>query len=89
MKVRSWKWLLGVTALLVLGACGSKAELGEECSEVGSTDPCEDGLVCDTLSTSSAATACLKVCTADTDCASTQACTGVSKGNLKACHTKP
>jgi hypothetical protein len=87
MKVRSLRWLLGVTALVVLSACG-KAALGEECDEVGSTSPCEDGLVCDTLSQSSDATACLKVCDDDSDCAATQSCTGVSKGNLKACHSK-
>jgi hypothetical protein len=87
MKVRSMKWLLGVTALVVLSACG-KAALGEECDEVGSTSPCEDGLVCDTLSQSSGAAACLTLCDDDTDCASTQSCTGVSKGNLKACHPK-
>jgi hypothetical protein len=88
MKARSVKWLLGVTALLVLGACGNTAALGEECDDVGSTGPCDDGLVCDTLSSSSDAAACLMICDEDADCAATQACTGVSKGNLKACHTK-
>lgn len=87
MKVGSLKWLLGVTALVVLSGCG-KAALSEECDEVGSTSPCEDGLVCDTLSQSSTAASCLKVCASDADCPSTQACTGVSKGNLKACHPK-
>jgi hypothetical protein len=88
MKARSLKSLLAVTALVLLGACGSKAELGEVCDDVGSTEPCEDGLVCDSVSQSTESTACFKVCGTDADCASTEQCTGVSKGSLKACHPK-
>jgi hypothetical protein len=76
-----------LSGLLALAACG-KAELGEECDKTGSTDECVEGGICDTLGGGSTVLQCLKVCTTDADCPTTQACTGVSGSNQKACHNK-
>lgn len=76
-----------LTGLMAMTACG-KAEIGEECDKTGSTDECVEGGICDTLGGDTAVLQCLKICTQDSDCPSTQACTGVSGSNLKACHNK-
>jgi hypothetical protein len=76
-----------LSGLLALAACGN-AEIGEECDKTGSTDECVEGGICDTLGGGSTTLQCLKICTQDSDCPTTQACTGVSGSNLKACHNK-
>ena len=74
-------------ALGLLAGCGG-VEIGEECDEedVGSTGPCVEGGVCDSESGSSDRSICLAVCDADEDCGDGYHCTGVSRGNAKACH---
>lgn len=75
-----------LSSLLALSAC--KADIGEECDKSGSTDECVDGGICDTLGSGTTTLQCLKICTTDADCPTTQACTGVSGSNQKACHNK-
>ena len=75
-----------LSGLLALAAC--KADIGEECDKTGSTAECVEGSACDTLGGGSTVLQCLKVCTSGVDCPTTRACTGVSGGNLKACHNK-
>ncbi|QRK11868.1 hypothetical protein JQX13_18505 [Archangium violaceum] len=76
-----------LVGLLAVTACG-KAEIGEECDKTGSTDECVEGGICDTLGGDTTGLQCLKICTQDSDCPATQACTGVSGSNQKACHNK-
>lgn len=77
--------MLAVVA--VLAGCGG-AEIGEECDEqdVGSSDPCVEGGICDSESSSSDLAVCLEICEVDEDCAEGYHCTGVSRSNQKACH---
>jgi hypothetical protein len=72
-----------ILLLPLLFACAS--DIGEECDETGSSDECVDGAICDTTS---GGTVCLKQCSSDADCASTEECNGVSGTNTKACHAK-
>ena len=79
--------LLALTSLLtaaVLNGCGTSA-LGEDCSSVGKSEGCDDGLICDNDAGKSV---CLKICTVDADCPATQACTAVTGVVTKACHTR-
>lgn len=71
----------GLATLLACGAAG----LGEACDKEGSTEPCDDGLVCG--KETSGALRCQKLCTAQTDCAADEECNGMS-GNLKGCRKK-
>ena len=61
--------------------CGSPG-LGEECDEAGSTDACEDGLVC---TNESGKNSCRQLCTDQAQCAAGLSCNGVSGTNLKSC----
>lgn len=77
---------VSLAALLLLGLACGKAEIGESCDDSGSQEECVENAVCDT---EGAGSFCLKVCQDDTQCdAATEACTGVSGSNLKACHKK-
>jgi hypothetical protein len=68
-------------------ACSGESKLGEECDEPGKTeDVCESGGVCGKQSTG--ATLCLKICTDDANCASTEECNGVEGTNVKGCRLK-
>jgi hypothetical protein len=68
-------------------ACSGESKLGEECDEVGKTeDVCESGSVCGKQTTG--AIMCLKVCTDDSSCASTEECNGVEGTNVKGCRAK-
>jgi hypothetical protein len=71
--------LLGVGALAMVSACAST----DACATPGSTTECAQGFICadDILGRE-----CLAICTKQSDCSSTDECTGVSSTNLKACH---
>jgi hypothetical protein len=74
--------LLGVA--LAAAACASSApDVGEKCDKAGDVAACVETALC-TNETGGALT-CRKRCTVQTDCASTEACNGVSGSNLKSC----
>ncbi len=85
-----WKNSLRVAVLMGLGilipACA--ADVGEACDTRGAQDECVEDAICDTASSTENEPVCLKVCKDDTDCASTDACNGVSGSNIKACKPK-
>jgi hypothetical protein len=68
--------------------CGGEAAQGEECGESGADGECEEGSVCAKESDSSEVLVCLKVCTDDAQCQSTEACNGVEGSNIKGCRLK-
>ncbi len=71
--------LFVVAGITFFGAsCG-----GDECKTAGSTSECGGGTVCDSNGT---ALSCLKICTAQGDCDTSENCEGVSSSSLKACH---
>jgi len=70
---------------VLLPACAS--DVGEACETRGSQDECVENAICDST-TDSAEPICLKVCTDDTQCASTEACNGTSGSSIKACTPK-
>jgi hypothetical protein len=61
--------------------CGSPG-LGETCDKAGSTDACEDGLVC---TNESDRNTCQQLCTDQAQCTAGLSCNGVSGTNLKSC----
>jgi hypothetical protein len=81
---------LPAVLLLALGyafvACGGEAAIGEACDTSGSTEECEEGAVCDTVTDEDIV--CLKQCLEQEDCTDDEECNGVSGTNLKACHPK-
>lgn len=81
-------FFLGSFSLLVtVSGCSSQAGIGESCETKGATTTeCVDGAVCEANATG--APVCLKLCTVQTDCASNEACNGVSGGSLHACQPK-
>lgn len=73
--------------LLAVPACSSEKKLGESCDESGKTeDVCESGTVCGANTTGGLQ--CLKICTDQTQCASTEDCNGVEGTNIKGCKPK-
>lgn len=74
--------LLGSIATWV--GCGGK-DLGESCDKEGSTDPCNDGLVCG--KETDGTLRCQKQCTSQADCPTGQECNGMT-GSLKGCRVK-
>lgn len=72
-------------AVAAVACDGSGASIGEACQTAGSQTECVEGAICDTVDTT---IVCLEVCDDDTDCASNEACNGVSGSNIKACHPK-
>ncbi len=71
----------------VLPAC-SGAEVGETCETEGAADECVEEAICGKPSDSAAEPQCLKICTADTDCAASESCNGVTGSSTKACRIK-
>ena len=76
--------VFALIALLSSAGC-SEADIGEECDTPGSTDECVSGAVC---TNDSGGKRCRRVCSDDKQCASTEACNGVSGTNIKSCQPK-
>lgn len=76
-----WTAFSLAAALLFATGCG-KPELGEECDEAGDPDACEDGALC---TNEESGAVCRKLCREQEDCASGEACNGVSNTDLKSC----
>jgi hypothetical protein len=74
--------LLALTSAL---GCGGKGDLGDECDTPGSTDECVNGAVC---TNDLGGRRCRRLCKDDTQCASFEACNGVSGTNIKSCQPK-
>lgn len=83
------KHSLACALLVCLGVFmpGCASDVGDACDTRGAQDECVENAICDST-TDSAEPICLKVCTDDTQCASTEACNGVSGSNIKACKPK-
>jgi len=77
--------VLMLSVLVATVACSGKSDIGESCDTAGSTDDCVDGAICTNDDTG---LTCRRVCTADTQCAATEACNGVSGTNIKSCQPK-
>jgi hypothetical protein len=86
MKTSTLTRLLFITTVLALAACGSGGKVGDACATAGAmADECGDGAVCTQEGT---ALVCAKLCAQQSDCASTEACNGVSGSDLKSCQPK-
>ena len=73
--------------LVMLSSCSSEGKVGESCDESGKADgECVSGGVCG--KNSAGALLCLKVCTDQAQCASTEDCNGVDGSNVKGCRPK-
>lgn len=77
--------ILFPVALLALTSCGSP-KIGESCKTAGDSAACESGAMC--TNNSGGGNTCFKVCTADSECATTEQCNGVSGTNIKSCQPK-
>lgn len=76
-----------VACVSASSACSSEHKLGESCDVSGKSDgECESGGVCGKNTSDSLV--CLKVCSAQTDCAADQDCNGVEGTSAKGCRTK-
>lgn len=83
------KWLaVGFLVSVGMVSLACSADIGEDCDTEGSSDECVDGAICGKRSDSDAKPICLKVCSADTDCASGENCNGVTGSSAKACRIK-
>ncbi len=71
-----------MVAVLICGAGCGTPELGEECDEPGDPDACEEGTLC---TNEESGAVCRKLCREQEDCASDEACNGVSNTDLKSC----
>ncbi|MRG90472.1 hypothetical protein [Polyangium spumosum] len=71
----------------VLLAC-SGGEVGEPCETEGSADECVEEAICGKPSDTSETPECLKICTQDADCGSSESCNGVTGTSVKACRIK-
>lgn len=71
-----------VLALASLAAACGKADIGEECEDVGKQDECVDGAVCTNGDDGSA---CRKLCDDQEQCPAGESCNGISGTNLKSC----
>lgn len=86
---KAWCLLFAVIFIGILPACGD-GELGDSCDEAGKVKgECEEGLVCGKKSDSSSDLSCLKQCSAQSDCGSSEDCNGVAGSSLKGCRPKP
>lgn len=85
MPAMSLKHLLGTLLFASALACG-KAAIGEKCDTASSTDECADGAICTNVS--GGGFVCRKLCTEQSQCASTESCNGISGGALKSCQPK-
>ena len=81
-QLQTW---LGVTGFaLAMAACAtSTPDVGDKCDKAGDVAACVSTALC--TNESSGALTCRKRCTAQSDCASTESCNGVSGTNLKSC----
>lgn len=76
-----------IATVVMLPSCSSEGKLGESCDESGKTDgQCESGGVCG--KNSAGALLCLKVCTDQAQCATTEDCNGVEGSSIKGCRPK-
>ena len=76
-----------VTSVATLSSCSSEGKVGESCDESGKTDgQCESGGVCG--KNAAGALLCLKVCTDQAQCATTEDCNGVEGSSIKGCRPK-
>jgi hypothetical protein len=79
---------LAVTfSALALLACGDDhpgGTVGAACSNVGSSDECEGGEVCEAIADGDAY--CLQRCDDQAECGATERCNGLSGESGKACH---
>lgn len=79
---------LSFSALALL-ACGDDhpgGTVGAACSNVGSSDECEGGEVCEAIADGDAY--CLLLCDDQAECDATERCNGLSGDSGKACHPK-
>jgi hypothetical protein len=71
---------------VALAGCGG-VSVGEACDTPGALDQCESNEVCD--SDSKLGVVCMQICTDDAAiCSASEACSGVTGGSVKACHSK-
>ena len=71
-----------ILASAVLVGCGGEADVGEECDTSGAEDECVEGAIC---TAEGEAAVCRDLCADQADCASGEACNGVSGSNIKSC----
>lgn len=77
-----WFWIV---MTLAFAGCGSGDKVGDTCTTAGAlADQCGDDAVCTPEGT---ALVCAKICTLQSDCASNEACNGVT-GSVKSCQPK-
>jgi hypothetical protein len=74
------------TSILLLGTfssigCG-RAEIGEECDGIGSTDDCDEGAIC---TNEEGRGICRLLCTETVQCPAAHTCNGISGTNFKSC----
>lgn len=76
-----------LATVVMLPSCSSEGKIGESCDESGETDgQCESGGVCG--KNSAGVLLCLKVCTDQGQCATTEDCNGVEGASIKGCRPK-
>lgn len=78
--------LLSLIAILALGGCYT-SKLSEACSEPGAQAECEGDLWCSGTGVEDEG-ACLKKCSADTECLGGQKCADATGGGAKVCRPK-
>ena len=83
---RSMPTCRGIVATLLLSGvvsvgCG-RAEIGEECDGVGSTDDCDEGAIC---TNEEGRGICRQLCTETVQCPAAHTCNGIAGTNLKSC----
>lgn len=77
--------ILFPVSLLVLASCGSP-KIGESCKTAGDATACVSGAMC--TNNAAGGNTCRKSCTADSECATTEQCNGVSSTTIKSCQPK-
>ena len=72
---------------LLMFACASEGDVGDTCGTAGkTTDQCVAGAIC--TNGTGASNSCRKICTEQKDCATNEACNGVSGSSTKSCQPK-
>ena len=81
---------IALGSVLLFVGCGDDAgAIGSSCSTPGATTgQCSAGAVCGMHADSDSAATCLKVCSQQSDCATSEDCNGVSGTSLKGCRAK-
>ncbi len=78
--------VLFLSAAFAIG-CASEGAIGDSCGTAGkTTDECVSGAIC--TNSSGGKNACRKICTEQKDCATNEACNGVSGSSTKSCQPK-